>query len=373
MINRMQRKQTQQRPPSPVEIHIDPIQPDTVNDPTENEPQLPPTDYSLNSPLIRSLVYVSGGVLFVYLSQHLFNYLKPYFYSKDDLKRSITDLVQLTFPFSYIPSSTPSDQLRIDFNYLDALIEELRDLEKCKKAVYDEMLLNKAHRLLTEKPNASNHEIHTCLWLTLHSLLLLPNANHNDHDINEWTLRIFNMDDLYAFVELERERNSTIAGMRRKQDVKFKYPVQIVWLAYAIVSHLYTHHILMQDSIKLRTGEKSQHFDQKYLFLLENKRDLFEKVSFSPITKKKSEQKIVDEKKQEKYKRNELATKKEVKNSITLLNSQMGMEMFEKFLRYSHLVLTCDHSSLVRVYHLDYLRKTGQIRISHLWSAIRIV
>lgn len=333
-------------PSSPIEIEIDPIQPPPL-EPRPNENNLYRSEsQSYNSPLVRSLVYVSGGVLFVYLSQHLFSYIKPWIYSSKDEKKSVSELVNATFPFSYIPSSTPPEKLTVNFTHLESLIDSLREIDECKKAVYEDMLLNRVHRVITEKPSLQNREIHACLWLTLHCLLQLQNTN--DHDINEWVLRIFNMDDLYEFLVLDKERNGTIASMRRQSTINFKYPIQLVWLSYAIASHLYSHYIMLRDTIRLRSGEKSQHFERKHLFLLENNRDLYEQIRFMPIQQKSAQQDISDEN-NDIYARNELRTKQKVPEAVTSLNSQVGMEMFEKFLRYTHLILMSDHSSVVKL------------------------
>jgi hypothetical protein len=333
--------ETNKRSESPVEIDIDPVQPEPLDNTEDLFPQhLPPPQNPLDNPLIRTLAYASGGVLFVYLSQHLFNYIKPYLFEQPITNQKTADLVKNTFPFSYVPESTPQNELKVDFNTFDTLIHSIKNIDECKHAVFEDMLLNRAHRVLIEKKHVTNREIHACLWLTLHSLLLLQffSKEVDDHDICQLVLRIFKLDDLFEYLELERTPSTSIAAMRQLS-VKFKYPVQVVWLAYAIVSHLYTHAILLQDSIR---GESSTSFDKKYLFILEHYQDLNNQIRFGSLPRH-----VKTIEKKDKFSKNEISTKE--KKSVTLLNSQLGLEMLQKFLRYSKLILTSEHSSLVKL------------------------
>ncbi|KAL0489594.1 hypothetical protein AKO1_010584 [Acrasis kona] len=269
-----------------------------------------------------SLIYISSGFLFVYLSQQLWDYFKPWLYKNEDVN-SIDQLILSVFPFSYIPGSTPQSEIKMNFEKFEQLVQALSQTENCKRAVYEYMLLNYTQRVLTEKAKPTKRETQSCLWLILHCLLSLQNVQH-EHNINTWLLRIFHLDDFYQHLELERTVESSISSMRAYKPARFSQPIEIVWLSYAID----------------KSTKKAQHVDRKHLFLLENKSDLYDQIRFTPV--KNQLLPNVSTPKTQLYDRNELKTS-------TSLNSHIGMESFERFITHSKIIFSCEHSSLVKL------------------------
>jgi hypothetical protein len=159
----------------------------------------------------------------------------------------------------------------------------------------------------------------------------------------------------------------------------FKHSIEVVWLAYAIVAHIYAS-VLTSSNIKftmknngnlsevnvladLEVSKIESKIPEQYLKILQHNEKVFHQVSFTKGTLKhpiqpsrisKEEQKKQHQKEIEEMRKKPREARKLVFSSPTKragatisLSSQTGIEMFEKFLNHSKKILRCDNSSLV--------------------------
>ncbi|KAG2388693.1 hypothetical protein C9374_000132 [Naegleria lovaniensis] len=160
-------------------------------------------------------------------------------------------------------------------------------------------------------------------------------------------LSVFRLDDFYHyftekdFTKFQAQKlfspSSEVLQIIHTTDT-FLYSADIIWLAYAIVGHLYCQG-LNKNEDNLHVNKLSA-FPSKHLEVLKINKDMFEQLAFAPAMAESPKSET-----SERYNRNILLTTE----SVLSISNQIGFELFELFLSYTSLLLRCDDSSLVQL------------------------
>ncbi|EFC49955.1 predicted protein [Naegleria gruberi] len=296
-----------------------------------------------------------GGFLLVYLAQKLYNHFNSSSPSsitttttanseENNSLYNLSYLMNEIFPFHFLPDNSNSGstvfvEMKLnDKKKLNQLISLLRDYNTCKQAIFKEMLFHKLARII--KPDTTledvnskeffkrEKQIHTCLWILLHCLVLVGN------DSIDVLLSIFRLDDFYQFfMEKDFTKHQAMKIFNLKGDSVFNasesflFSIDIIWLAYAILGHLYCQSLNSEEKNNLQ-------YSKKHLEVLQINKEMFEQLLYlSPSGVNNSKQEG------ERYKRNILFTS----------DNQIGYDNLVKFLNTTNLLMRCDDNTLVQL------------------------
>jgi hypothetical protein len=321
---------------------------------------------------IAKISLFSGScILALYLTSQLFGLLFPKVDQKKKKDSIITDnisikeLVDLVFPFSYLLTTrntsnedeiNDQESIHIEFEYLDDLLTRLQDAHNCFVAVYEAKMLNKIFRLLfSGEHEPTGREIHTALWIILHCLLRLNSyseAVNSSMNIQTLTLQIFSLSDFFEFLveaPLTQQKARTLFQTKKDDNYvastypseAFKYSIEIVWLAYAIIAHFYSTNSSVLVHIRKRLGSKRKEFGDKHLTLLRSNKQLMNMLLFEKMEPNLRISKFPIEKDNSHYGRNEVF--------VDSSSGEIAKRNFEQFLIYTNKLINSDDASLVQL------------------------
>jgi hypothetical protein len=316
--------------------------------------------------ILKSSLFASGGILLLYLSNQLYDTMFPLSEKRrnDDKNMSTKELVDSVFPYSFIMNTTDKEEtIRMEFNHLDQLLIHLqKSSQNCYSAVFEAKLLNKIFRLLfSGEHEASDREIHASLWILMHCLLKLNSFPVSTMNIQTLFLQIFTLSDFYTFLQeapLSKQKARVLFQSQGENDAynspifpaeAFRYSVEIVWLAYAIVSHFYTSNSSALVHVK-KSDRVHEPLSEKHLVLLQSNKSIVELLVFDPPKPALKASKFPFEKTNDRYSRNETV----IESSNT---GEVALRTFEKFMQYTNKFMNSDDSSLVQL----ALTSTGQL------------
>ena len=335
--------------------------------------------------LIKTSLFAGGGLLIVYLSNELYSYFVPS--KKDPRSRtkgklntdglSIQELVDLTFPFSYMLTTVSSEKneqqdddrskIRMNLDYIDDLLARLqKDTNECYVSVYESMMFNRIYRLLFSGDHVpTEREVHCSLWIVLHCLLRLctfSGKNAKDTissimNIHSLFLHVFKLSDFYEFLSEAPMTNQKARVLFRSDQYSsdtfpveaLKYPVEIAWLAYAIVAHFYALNSSVLVRVKSIAKEEGVRAIDKNVALLQKNKPLIGMLTFETQKATLTKISMPIDKTGGAYSRNEVI--------VDSSSGEYAQRTFEQFLKYTNKFMNCDDASMVQL----SLTSLGQI------------
>jgi hypothetical protein len=268
---------------------------------------------------LKSVLYVSSGFFLVYISTEVYSYISSFL--SNTTNKAIPPaniLVFEVFPFSFIPSTTPTNSIQMNMERFDLLAKAMDHVEYCSEAVQQEMLFHKVKRILFEKPNPSIKEVRACLWLLVHLSIKLGS------ECSDLFLSVFKEIDFFKFFEeksLDVTKAKELFGLYKGYydqnglyiTEALMYPVEIVYLAYVLVANLYSI-ALNDDKLVFESKSVIHSIASTFLTVLNETRD----DSFYKKIPQKNQKSI-------------------------------GLTHFDDFLNITFQYVSCDNVSLVKL------------------------